>query len=254
MKTLSFLSVAAATALSSAGAGAQPAGVSWQHAPGPMPMPPADMRVQRRPMQAPPPPMAAPQPHGPMRTMDGGRPMMQPDGGPRMHHPRAGRFVQYHRLDRGAVLPQRWWGPQFQIWNWHMYGLPQPIPGGRWIRYHDDALLIDRDGRIRDGRWDMRWDDRDDDRFYDGPDEEWDRGPYDYDESCRCLPPMPPTYYQPGFMWVSPGMVTVTETTTTPTVVYETVYVKEKARPHWRAKPKYRAKPRPVPPGPGERG
>ena len=62
------------------------------------------------------------------------------------------------RLHRGFIVPQFWWGPQFQIGNWQMYGFADPGPDGRWIRYYDDAYLIDRDGRIRDSREDLDWD------------------------------------------------------------------------------------------------
>ena len=65
------------------------------------------------------------------------------------------RFVRIHR---GGTIPHFWFGPQFHIQNWGMYGFPQPFDGGRWVRYYDDAYLIDRDGRVRDGRYGMDWD------------------------------------------------------------------------------------------------
>jgi Ni/Co efflux regulator RcnB len=68
------------------------------------------------------------------------------------------------RLQRGFIVPQFWWGPQFQINNWQMYGFPNPGPDGRWIRYYDDAYLVDHDGRVVDGREDMDW----------GRDGDWD--------------------------------------------------------------------------------
>ena len=40
--------------------------------------------------------------------------------------------------------------PQFSINDWQMYRLRRRGPDGRWIRYYDDAYLIDRDGRVRD--------------------------------------------------------------------------------------------------------
>ena len=71
--------------------------------------------------------------------------------------PMGGQHFQ-HRLRRGFVVPQFWWGPQFQINNWQMYGFANPGPDGRWIRYYDDAYLIDHDGRIRDTREGLDWD------------------------------------------------------------------------------------------------
>src|SRR3954453_3853827 len=77
----------------------------------------------------------------------GGPPMPPPGGrwqggmhGPNvmMRHmgPMQGRHFQ--RLRRGFVVPSFWFGPQFQIGNWQMYGFADPGPDGRWIRYYDD--------------------------------------------------------------------------------------------------------------------
>jgi Ni/Co efflux regulator RcnB len=68
------------------------------------------------------------------------------------------RHFNHVRVGRGAMVPHGWFGPQFVIRNWGGYGFPQPLDGGRWIRYYDDALLIDRDGRVLDGRYGMDWD------------------------------------------------------------------------------------------------
>jgi Ni/Co efflux regulator RcnB len=80
-------------------------------------------------------------------------------GGMMMHRmgPMQGHHFQ-RRLQRGFIVPQFWWGPQFQINNWQMYGFDNPGQDGRWIRYYDDAYLIDRDGRIRDSREGLDWD------------------------------------------------------------------------------------------------
>jgi Ni/Co efflux regulator RcnB len=74
---------------------------------------------------------------------------MRPPMGPRGH---------FRHMQRGFIVPQFWCGPQFQIRNWQMYGLADPGPDGRWIRYYDDAYLIGRDGRIRDSREGLDWD------------------------------------------------------------------------------------------------
>jgi hypothetical protein len=80
-------------------------------------------------------------------------------GGMMMRHlgPMPGQHFQ-HRLQRGFIVPQFFWGPQFQINNWQMYGFSDPGADGRWIRYYDDAYLIGRDGRIRDSREGLDWD------------------------------------------------------------------------------------------------
>lgn len=73
-----------------------------------------------------------------------------------------------HRLRRGHVIHPFWFGPRFHINNWQLYGFADPGADGRWIRYYDDAYLIDRGGRVRDARegldWDQygeRWDEED---------------------------------------------------------------------------------------------
>jgi nickel/cobalt transporter regulator len=78
-------------------------------------------------------------------------------GGMMMHMgPMGGQHFRH--MQRGFIVPQFWWGPQFQINNWQMYGFADPGQDGRWIRYYDDAYLIDREGRIRDSREGLDWD------------------------------------------------------------------------------------------------
>ena len=76
-------------------------------------------------------------------------------------------YSNYRRIDRGFFLPQPWWGPGYHIQNFAMYGLPQPIGGGRWVRYYDDALMVDAGGRVHDGRYGMAWDEWQDQWAYD---------------------------------------------------------------------------------------
>jgi len=95
------------------------------------------------------------------RTMHGGGGMMMRHGGQMMHHGgqmMPGRHHFQRRLQRGFIVPQFFWGPQFQINNWQMYGFSNPGQDGRWIRYYDDAYLIGSDGRIRDSREGLDWD------------------------------------------------------------------------------------------------
>ncbi|MEA3041747.1 MAG: hypothetical protein QOC65_1236, partial [Sphingomonadales bacterium] len=77
-----------------------------------------------------------------------------PQMGPGMHRD----FRHIRRFDRGHIVPSFWWGPQFQVQHWQMYGFPQPMPGHRWIRYYDDAYMIDGRGRVREGRHGLDWD------------------------------------------------------------------------------------------------
>ena len=242
-------------------------------------------------------PMAPSFPHGQMRNhfpgpnASGGPNVVIRHGGNgmMMRHHGVRNYSNYRRINRGFVLPQFWRGPQFQISNWGMYGLPQPVQGGRWVRYYDDALMLDGYGRVMDGRWGMSWDQWGDQWDYDDRgvpvyvgngdyypgdrDYAWVEGNrgdgYAYGEGdCRCAPPPPPPMpaypygygsgYGYGYGWGYGGTVVVTETTVTtaPSVVTETYYEEEVVRQKAHKARKYRAKPRyhrPVP-QPGERG
>jgi hypothetical protein len=71
-------------------------------------------------------------------------------GGTYGHYPRT--------IRRGFYIPPMWWGPQFQISNWQMYGFGAPGAGQRWVRYYDDAYLVDQGGRVVDARQGLDWD------------------------------------------------------------------------------------------------
>jgi Ni/Co efflux regulator RcnB len=76
--------------------------------------------------------------------------------GGRGHHP--GRNFHHRRLQRGFAIHPFWFGPQFHIQNWQMYGFAAPPRDHRWVRYYDDAYLIDGAGRVRDHRYGLDWD------------------------------------------------------------------------------------------------
>jgi len=48
--------------------------------------------------------------------------------------------------------------PQFHVQNWQLYGFIQPQAHQRWVRYYDDAYLVDRRGYIFDHRARVEWD------------------------------------------------------------------------------------------------
>lgn len=77
------------------------------------------------------------------------------------------RFDRGRFFDGGFVVGGFFFQPQFQVQNWQLYGLAQPGPH-RWIRYYDDALLIDRRGRVRDFRERVAWDRHGERWGYDG--------------------------------------------------------------------------------------
>jgi Ni/Co efflux regulator RcnB len=76
-------------------------------------------------------------------------------GGPSMH---PGPNFRHRRLQRGFFVHPFWFGPQFHVRNWQTYGFAPPPPEHRWIRYYDDAHLIDRRGRVMDSRHGLDWD------------------------------------------------------------------------------------------------
>lgn len=56
----------------------------------------------------------------------------------------------YRRPTRGWALPVYWQAPRFAVGDWRALGLREPLPGYRWVRYHDDAVLVDRNFSIFD--------------------------------------------------------------------------------------------------------
>ncbi|WP_299329378.1 RcnB family protein [Parasphingopyxis sp.] len=102
-------------------------------------------------------------------------------GGHRFYGHRGG--VRFHRGTRffvGGFLPRYFLTPRYYVVNYPRYGLARPAYGHRWVRYYDDAYLVDGYGRISDTRYgvsydgrgyyggDYRYDDRyRDDRYYD---------------------------------------------------------------------------------------
>lgn len=96
---------------------------------------------------------------GPMRP--GGPGPMGPGGpGPMMHGGGGmhGGMNFPHRMRRGTVIPPFFFGSQFYLGDWQTYGFSDPGPDGRWIRYYDDAYLIDGGGRVLDERYGVQWD------------------------------------------------------------------------------------------------
>ncbi len=130
------------------------------------------------------------QPGRPANWNANGRPPMVHPGQPRWGSKVGGRWWgganapggwnAYHRPYRGYALPSYWIAPRFYISDWQTYGLTQPTYGYNWVRYYDDAVLVDGRGSVYDTRSGIDWDRydggyADDDRVYadGGPD---DRG------------------------------------------------------------------------------
>lgn len=63
----------------------------------------------------------------------------------------------YRRLERGKRLPHAYLDPSYTVSDWSDWGFAPPGPGMRWVRYYDDGLLIDADGRIVDACYGVAW-------------------------------------------------------------------------------------------------
>lgn len=48
-----------------------------------------------------------------------------------------------HRWGYGEILPALFWTQNYWLGDYYDYGLPDPPPGFVWVRYGDDALLVD---------------------------------------------------------------------------------------------------------------
>lgn len=61
-----------------------------------------------------------------------------------------GGWSAYRRQRRGASLPPYWMSGAFQIPDYLSFGLAAPPYGYGWVRYYDDAVLVDAQGRVWD--------------------------------------------------------------------------------------------------------
>jgi Ni/Co efflux regulator RcnB len=68
-----------------------------------------------------------------------------------------GGWNSYRRLHRGGRLPGYWMGGDFRVQDYLSFGLAAPPPGYSWVRYYDDAVLVDRDGSVWDSRDGISW-------------------------------------------------------------------------------------------------
>jgi len=138
-----------------------------------------------------------------------------------------GGWDGYRRPVRGWTLPSYWIGGGFWINDWSNWGLSSPPYGYNWIRYYDDAVLVDRSGRVWDSVSGVDWDGGDgyyaDDRY--GDDYDGDGYGADYDAPGYGMPdhagPPPSGYATPPGMrcvancYVAPGYGYGPPTTTT---------------------------------------
>lgn len=68
-----------------------------------------------------------------------------------------GGWGAYRRLGRGAALPGYWMRSDFRVPDFHHYGLSAPPQGYFWVRYYDDAVLVDGRGQVWDSVGGIGW-------------------------------------------------------------------------------------------------
>ena len=68
-----------------------------------------------------------------------------------------GGWSAYRRLGRGHRLPNYWMGQGFRIPDYLAFGLAAPPPGYFWVRYYDDAVLVDGMGEVWDSVGGVAW-------------------------------------------------------------------------------------------------
>jgi len=147
-----------------------------------------------------------------------------------------GGWNAYRRLHRGNSLPGFWRGNDYRVADYLSFGLAAPPHGYSWVRYYDDAVLVDDGGRVWDSIDGVSWGggavaaasasagiayadsragapypapriepvdpddyyDRDDrDYHYEGPPESYEPGPYRGPRPDAYAPPPPVTYPAP---------------------------------------------------------
>ena len=69
-----------------------------------------------------------------------------------------GGWAAYRQPSRGYRVPSYWIAPRFYVSDWSRYGLYAPTGGYNWVRYYDDAVLIDGSGNVSDWRGGLAWD------------------------------------------------------------------------------------------------
>jgi len=104
--------------------------------------------------------MRGPHMRGPNVRMHGGNTRMHRGNNFSFHRwgPHPGRGFRHSRMRRGFTINPFWFAPQFYIGNWQGYGFAEPGQDQRWVRYYDDAYLIDGGGRVLDERYGVDWD------------------------------------------------------------------------------------------------
>lgn len=150
IRTIAMLAVSAASLATPAFAADRIAAAGTpQAAQAPVSPPPPPVPAPA--IQVPAPPLAPPAlPHG---SRWGAKVDGRWEGGARA----PGGWGAYRRLARGQELPRYWIAPRFTLRDFARYGLGVPPQGYFWVRYYDDAVLIDSAGHVLDVAAALDW-------------------------------------------------------------------------------------------------
>ena len=69
-----------------------------------------------------------------------------------------GGWQAYRRPSQGWMLPDYWANPDFRVPDYLNWGLAAPPYGYFWVRYYNDAVLVDDRGRVADWVFGIDWD------------------------------------------------------------------------------------------------
>lgn len=212
------------------------------------------------------------------------RPMPAHPGGRHFIAPRPGGWVwgrpgwwggSYQPPMRGYILPSYWLSPAYVVPDWDGYGFAEPGHGRRWVRYYDDAVLVDGRGMIYDTVNDVPWGGRPEgpipayvgnaphmqppygaayNHGYDYDDEvTWKGGSARSERQIWAWPSNATSGQGNTVIVVPPGSTTTItfqpQTVVTTTTTYETQEdVRPRARPVWKERPRIKEEPRANPP------
>jgi len=168
-----------------------------------------------------------------------------------------GSWMRGHHAKPGFFLPRLWLNDTYIVSDWARYGLPRPNDGQNWVRYYDDAALVDERGMIYDSvgiDWERYGPTPDpQDQPYGGPPDDYS-GPsdgfgsnYSYDQDDRVTWHGGSEWATGRTIFVPSGSVTTIVIQSQPVVTTTTtIYYEEEAAPvvhsKWRPRAVAKAK------------
>lgn len=148
-----------------------------------------------------------------------------------------GGWGAYRRPAHGWSLPRYWWSPEFVVVDYWTYDLAPPMRDDRWVRYYDDAVLVDRHGRVIDWVEGIDWNDGTGHYYAD------DRSGYDdYAEGYGpdyAAPGYPPGGYISGGYYYPPAVTHTIRIESEPVVTSRTYVTEEVVTTHGKGGKSY---------------